>query len=219
MSTHQPRGHKRKGTALLILGAGCLAACSSGPSDAHAAAPPTPRVSTGTQQMNSQGIPDYVVAQGRHLQPLRNIAAALAEQGRSRTYAGTYVNVKINSAQNTVTILLTNTSLAPRLIRAARISHPGINTALVRVKFGHYSQQSLDKAINKILASPEMAKISLTTIAPAPDGSRIEVTTSAPSAKPGSPSAKRTLSLDTAMLSQMTGFPVSVQYQGPITAA
>ncbi|WP_030277201.1 hypothetical protein [Streptomyces sp. NRRL B-24484] len=92
------------------------------------------------------------------LTPLRRVADAVGEQGRS-AHADVYGSLSIDVTTRSVTLFATDTAQATRLLKDAKAQHPGIDTSLVRVVWGEHTRKELDAARDAIMADVQNKKI------------------------------------------------------------
>ena len=125
-----------------------------------------------------QSLSPAVIAQSIALQPLRDVASALGEQGRG-AFAGIYSNLSLDQAHGKVILYVTDTARAAKLIRAAAHAHPGIQTSRVQVVKAAFSMQAINAQIHRIMtaaAAVPPADLTIYGAGPAPDGSGIQLT-------------------------------------------
>lgn len=125
-----------------------------------------------------QTLSPAVVAQSIALQPLRDVANALGEQGRG-AFADVYSNLSLDRAHGKVILYVTDTARGAKLIRAAAHAHPGIQAGRVKVVKAAYTKQAIDAEIHRIMtaaAAVPPADLTVYGAGPAPDGSGIQLT-------------------------------------------
>lgn len=83
--------------------------------------------------------------QARRLQPLRELADALAAVGQDRFAAG-YSGVRIDAGGGTTTVVATSAAAARAIVRSARTARPGLSWARARVATARLSRAALDSA-------------------------------------------------------------------------
>ncbi|MEO8827392.1 hypothetical protein [Lapillicoccus sp.] len=129
-------------------------------------------------------------AQQLQLEPLRAVADALGDQGRT-AFADTYANLALNSDTNTVTLYVTSLPRGVHLVAAAKAANPSIDTGVVRVVKAKFTKQHVDATIARIMGSKSLESgYSIISAAAAPDGSGVQVVSSDPRADGGNtPSA------------------------------
>ena len=103
--------------------------------------------------------------QARRLQPLRALASALDDVGRSR-FANTYAGVHIDAAAGRTTILATTDAAARSIRDAARIAHPRLAWARVRTALAEHSRRALDAAVDGYVRGPHPTDVVSVAVSP-----------------------------------------------------
>lgn len=171
----------RKATAARsgALAAGLLAAAVAIPGGAQAAsAAPAAPVLTDAQVAALS--PD---AQAARLAPLRAVANAVGAVGRGSA-ADVYGNLAIDAGRDVVTVYLTDTGQAARVLAAARAVDPTIDRSLIRVQKAAATHAALDAAAQRVVALADAGKlpVHVDLVGPAADASGLELDVDDPAA-------------------------------------
>jgi hypothetical protein len=114
------------------------------------------------------------------LQPLRDLANALASEGRG-TFKGSFTDVHLDSGSGRVILYSTSTAEANKLIAAAKTASPSLDWDRVTIQTATYSRQQLDAAITTVMA--ESTDGSVVSASPNTDGTGIDVVVTSSSVK------------------------------------
>ncbi|MFF4344456.1 hypothetical protein ACFY00_31595 [Kitasatospora sp. NPDC001540] len=115
------------------------------------------------------------------LAPLRDLAAAVGEQGRG-DFADAFTGISIDRKNNQVIVYGTDEGRSKKMTGAAKQKHAGIDTGRVKYVTAKYSRKDLDASLDRIMEvtkSSDAAHLEVYSAAAAPDGSGIQVTVAA----------------------------------------
>ena len=107
--------------------------------------------------------------QARRLQPLRALASALDEVGRSR-FADSYAAVRIDAAAGRTTIAATTAASASAIRSAARSAHPRLAWSRVTTSIAAHSKRALDAAVDRYVQGPHPTNVVSVAVSPDRDG-------------------------------------------------
>ncbi|WP_157855220.1 hypothetical protein [Kitasatospora purpeofusca] len=144
----------------------------------------TAAVTTGISPATEPDLTDQQFAhldparQTKILEPLRAVANALGDQGRS-THSGIYGSLTIDAPKGHVVLYVTDISKANRLIADAKKSSPSIDTSVIRLAKANYSRKDLAEARDQVMADSESQKLlySVRSVSLNPDSSGLKVVT------------------------------------------
>ena len=119
------------------------------------------------------------------LAPLRAVANAVGTVGRGSA-ADIYGNLAIDAGQDVVTVYLTDTGQAARVLAAARAVDPTIGSSLIRFQKAAATHAALDAAAQHVVALADTGKlpVHVDMVGPAADASGLELDVDDPAAAP-----------------------------------
>ena len=169
---------RRKAIAVrfVALAAGLLAVAVAIPDGAQAGTQVPPSASGATVLTDAQVAALSPDAQAVRLGPLRAVANAVGAAGRS-SVADVYGNLAIDAGQDVVTVYLTDTAQAARVLAAARAVDPKINSSLIRFQKAAATHAALDAAARRVVALADAGKLPahVDMVGPAADASGLEL--------------------------------------------
>lgn len=171
------------------LAAGLLAVAVAIPEGAqagtHSPAFASPAASAAAMLTDAQVAALSPVAQAARLGPLRAVADAVGTVGRGSA-ADVYGNLAIDAGRDVVTVYLTDTGQAGRVLAAARAVDPGIDSSLIRFQKAAATHAALDAAAQRVVALADAGKLPahVDMVGPAADASGLELDVDDPAAAP-----------------------------------
>ncbi|MEY9929338.1 hypothetical protein ABH926_003978 [Catenulispora sp. GP43] len=171
------------------LAAGLLAAVVAIPDGAQAGTPgPAPALtapSARTVLTDAQVAALSPDAQAARLAPLRAVADAVGAAGRGSA-ADVYGNLAIDAGRDVVTVYLTDTAQAARVLAAARAANPGVDSSLIRFQKAAATHAALDAAAQRVVALADAGKlpVHVDLVGPAGDASGLELDVADPATAP-----------------------------------
>lgn len=188
----------------LLIAAG-LAAVSPGPADAKGG-------NGGTSTDSA------LLRQAENLAPLRALADAIGTQGRG-SYADTYSNIRIDEANDQVSIYVTSLERGRQMVNAAAASSPALELSKIVLVKAQFTKRLLDERMAKVMTPSYQRMYDINSVAAAPDGSGLQATTTSSTADLGTPAGRNWLAAASSALTTAAGLSVAVSPGTPIEAA
>ncbi|MEY9858429.1 hypothetical protein ABH935_004044 [Catenulispora sp. GAS73] len=189
--------------AVAIPGGAQAASTSTSASMASAATGTTAAATVLTDAQVAALGPD---AQAARLAPLRAVANAVGAVGRGSA-ADVYGNLAIDAGHDVVTVYVTDTAQAARVLAAARAVDPTIDGSLIRFQKAAATHAALDAAAQRVVALADAGKlpVHVDLVGPAADASGLELDVDDPAA---APAALRSRAASTTNLATSLGVPL-----------